>query len=181
MRTNLLPLVTILAALTPQGAAAQSSAAPPSPSRAAELIARAEHARTRPADRAALLEQASALLPDSDPRASGTLHSAGQTLYRLGKYKRALQLLECAADLANERGSLSEAADTYLEAAFIAREINARVDAQHFLDRAFSVTTNSEMPEHERRRIRRRIEGTWRVQSTTVPASTPTHWRGNHA
>jgi hypothetical protein len=166
MRRNAVPLLVILEALAPRGAAAQSAGAPPTVSRAAELIARAEHVRTRPAERAALLEEASALLPDEDPRASGTLHVAGRTLYQLRQYKRALRLLECAADLANERGSLGEAADIYLEAAFIAREINARMDAQHFLDRAFSVTTNPQMREHERRRVRRRIEGVGRVYAT---------------
>jgi hypothetical protein len=80
------PLLMILVVLTPRGAAAQSAGAPPTVSRAAELIARAEHRRTRPADRAALLEQASALLPDDDPRASGTLHVAGRTLYQLQQY-----------------------------------------------------------------------------------------------
>jgi tetratricopeptide (TPR) repeat protein len=166
MRHQAVPLVMILVVLTPRGAAAQSAGAPPTVSRAAELIARAEHQRTGPADRAALLEQASALLPDDDPRASGTLHVAGLTLYQLRQYRRALLLLEAAADLANERGSLSEAADTYLEAAFIAREINARLDAQRLLDRAYSVTTNSQMPEAERRRIRRRIESIGRVYAT---------------
>ena len=166
MRRNVVPLIAILVVLTPRGAAAQTAGAPPTVSRAAELIARAGHVRTRPAERAALLEQASALLPDDDPRASGTLHVAGRTLYQLRHYRRALQLLECAADLANEHGSLGEAADIYLEAAFIAREINARMDAQHFLDRAFSVTTNAQMPEPERRRIRRRIESIGRVYAT---------------
>ena len=166
MYSRLVPLLAILAVVLPRGAGAQSATAPPTITRAAELIARADHPRTRPAERAALLEQASALLPDDDPRASRTLRAAGRTLYRLGQYKRALNVLECAADLANERGSLSEAADTYFEAMLIAREINARMEAQHFMDRSFSVTTNPLMPEHERQRVRRRIESLGSVRGT---------------
>ena len=158
-------LIAIPVVLNSPGAA-QSAAAPPTVTRAAELIARADHAHTRPAERAELLEQASALLPDSDPRASGTLRSAAQTLYALHQYRRALALLDCAGDLAFERGSLSEAADIYFEGAFIAREINAKEEFRHFLDRAFSLTNNSGLPEHEKQRIKRRIDGIARVRVT---------------
>src|SRR5262245_54095498 len=160
------PPVAILAVLASMGAAAQSTAAPPTVTRAAELIARAAQARTRPAHRAALLEQASALLPDDDPRASGTLHAAAQTLYGLHRYRRALALLDCAGDLAFERGSFNEAADIYLEGADIALEINAKEEFRHFQDRAFSLTNNSGLPEHEKLRIKRRIDGVTRVRVT---------------
>src|SRR5262245_43410948 len=160
------PPVAILAVLASMGAAAQSTAAPPTVTRAAELIARAAHVRTRPAERAELLEQASALLPDDDPRASGTLHAAAQTLYGMHQYRRALALLDCAGDLAFERGSFSEAADIYFEGAFIAREINAKEEARHFLDRAFSLTNNSGLPEHEKLRIKRRIDGIAHVRAS---------------
>ncbi len=144
----------------PIGAAAQSAALPPAhPDQAIALIKRAEllQQRTELPAKARLYEEAARLFGRHDPRASASLRTAAVIQHELRKSARALELFERAAELAAARGDPSEAADTYVQALFIALEINARGEARRFIDRALALTNSPAMPEAARLRILRRL------------------------
>jgi hypothetical protein len=146
--------------LPPGSIAAQTGAArPASADRAAALLARADllSREDQLLEKARLYEEAARLFPSGDARASASLRRAAQILHHLNQSARSLVLLEQAAELAAARGDLTEAANFYVDALFIALEIHARSKARRFIDRALALANSPAMPEADRQRILRAI------------------------
>jgi len=144
--------------------------------RATALIARAEAIQLRSDfnKKARLYETAASLLPVGDSRASYSLRNAGAIAHELGKSGWSMSLLERSAELAAKRGNVTEAADTYVAALFVALESGSRSAARRFIDRALSLTGSPAMPETDRQRILRRIaQPAAQVRASLPPAVAP--------
>lgn len=115
---------------------------------------------TRFANKAAKLHERSAELRDeSDPMAASCLRTAAFLRYYAGGRRASADLMEKAAERAAEIGDVARAADSYVDAAYIAQELKEGDRARAFAHRAELLANSPLITETQRAAIRARISG----------------------
>ena len=113
---------------------------------------------TRLANNAAKLHERSAELRDaSDPQAASCLRTAAFLRYYAGGRRASADLMEKAAERAAEIGDVARAADSYVDAAYIAQELRESDRARSFARRAELLANSPLISETQRASIRARI------------------------
>ena len=115
---------------------------------------------TRFATKAAKLHERSAELRDeSDPMAATCLRTAAFLRYYAGGRRASADLMEKAAERAAGIGNVALAADSYIDAAYIAQELREGSRARELAHRAELLANSPLISEVQRASIRSRISG----------------------
>ena len=115
---------------------------------------------TRLALKAAKLHERSAALRDeSDPQAATCLRSAAFLRYYAGSRRASADLMEKAADRAAGIGDVARAADSYIDAAYIAQELKDVSRARELAHRAELLSNSPLITDVQRAALRARITG----------------------
>jgi tetratricopeptide (TPR) repeat protein len=100
----------------------------------------------------------SAYLRDwQDPEAFHCWSTQGNLLYHVGEYEAAAAFLDAAAHVALSNGDPVTAAQAYLDAAWVMREVNRHEEARTLLRKAHDLRVSADMSASDRREIDRRI------------------------
>jgi hypothetical protein len=115
---------------------------------------------TRLANKAAKLHERSAELRDeSDPMAASCLRTAAFLRYYAGGRRASADLMEKAAERAAGIGDVARAADSYIDAAYIAQELREGTRARELAHRAELLASSPLLTDAQRASIRARISG----------------------
>lgn len=100
----------------------------------------------------------SAYLRDwQDPEAFHCWATQGSLLFHVGEYEAAASFLDAAGNVALANGEPATAAQAFLDAAWVMRELDRNEEARILLRKAHDLRVNAEMTPRERREIDRRI------------------------
>ena len=108
---------------------------------------------------AELLERSARLRPEANLSRATSLKIAASLYNWIGATERARDLLEEAAEHAQELGALSWAAHTFLDAAVLSAQLKMGRHTVAATQAAERLATSPEMPRREREMIEARIEG----------------------
>jgi hypothetical protein len=157
MRTNSWSAWVVAAAvLTPAALWGQST------SEATRLEADALSLSESPSDlgkAADLFRQAAGLRPAGDPTAVKDLIQAGRFSFYSGKRDRALKDFAAAAETALRFGDVLAAAESFLDAAWVAMQVSDGAQALHYAVRARQLAASPQLREDDRARLLSRLPG----------------------
>jgi hypothetical protein len=129
---------------------------------AARLEADALSLSESPADlgRAAeLYRQAAALRPSGDPNAVRDLIQAARFSFYSGKRERAVRDFAAAAEIALRFGDVLGAAESFLDAAWVAQQVRDGTQALRYVGRARELSASPLLRETDRARLMTRLPG----------------------
>jgi len=147
-------------ALAQQNAPAAAGAPGSEPDRAAALRAKAESLmadRSRYREAADLLRQASALTPVEDGTRSDDLHLAANLLFYAGAIGNAQSIMVEAAEAALARGDILVAANSLVDAGWIANQHHGAAEARVLAFRALHLAASPLLNDDQRDAIRKRV------------------------
>jgi hypothetical protein len=133
-----------------------------STSEAARLEADALSLSESPSDlgkAADLFRQASALRPAGDPTAIKDLIQAARFSFYAGKRDRALKDFAAAAETALRFGDVLAAAESFLDAAWVAQQVSDGAQALRYAGRARELSASPMLREDDRARLLSRLPG----------------------
>ncbi len=148
--------VVVAAAFVPAGLAAQTS------SRAARLEADALGLSESPTDlgkAADLYREAAGLRSSSDPIAVKDLVQSARYSFYAGKRDQALKDFATAGETALKHGDIAGAAESFTDAAWVAKQVQDGRLAMRYTTRARELTSSPSLNEMDRARLLARLPG----------------------
>jgi hypothetical protein len=106
-----------------------------------------------------LFREAASLRPAGDPTALRDLVQAARFSFYSGKHERALKDFAAAAETALRFGDVFSAAESFLDAAWVAQQVRDGTQAAHFAGRARELSASPGLRETDRARLLSRLPG----------------------